>query len=572
MPEAIRDLTATFEVPEELDEEAPGERIPPPKIIVATEPTELIVTQGEPKWTPVDKLDLLYLDNTDSDVFLDISTQKYYVLAAGRWFAGTAVENEFTWENVPNDKLPESFSDIPADSVNGHVLAHVAGTQKAREEALQNTIPQTAAVKRDDRSFKVAYDGDPKFEPVEDLPEVRYAVNTASAVFIADGKFWACDNAIWYNADLATGPWSVATEIPASLYKVPASNPHHNVTYVYIYETTPQVVYVGYTPGYTGSYWYHGCVVWGTGWHYSPWYGPYYYPRPWTWGLNMRYNPWYGWGVGMSWSNGPFRISVGWGGGFHNPWYRPGWGGWYGPGGYRPPYYRPYPPPGYSKPRPTPYGPGGARPSQMPAAGARPATRPSNNIYQRPATRDKVVAAPATRDRVRPTPANQPNDVVADRSGNIYRPGPGWWMGDARKRQVESGPGPRPAVDATVAAVDPCDPAVAAVEPAVDDAVAAVDPFDPAGAAVEPAVDDAVAALDATVALDSAFDRRCNTSAARALQFLARARLAENPAAATDGEPADVEASSLAEQAKIDGCMGATFPIAPLFREEIPRW
>ena len=126
-------------------------------------------------------------------------------------------------------------------------------------------------------------------------------------------------------------------------------------------------------------------------------------------------------------------------------------------------------------------------------------------------------------------------------------------MGDARKRQVEPGPGPRPAVDATVAAVDPCDPAVAAVEPAVDDAVAAVDPCDPAVATVEPAVDDAVATLDATVALDPALDRGGNASAARALQFLAGARLAENPAAAIDAEPADVEAKSLAEQAKIDG-------------------
>lgn len=105
-------------------------------------------------------------------------------------------------------------------------------------------------------------------------------------------------------------------------------------------------------------------------------------------------------------------------------------------------------------------------------------------------------------------------------------------MGDARRRQVESSPGPRPAIDETVAAVDPGDPAIAAIEPAVDDAVAA---------------------LDATVALDPAFDRGCNASAARALQFLAGARLAENPAATTDAEPAGVETRSLAEQAKIDG-------------------
>jgi hypothetical protein len=48
---------------------------------------------------------------------------------------------------------------------------------------------------------------------------------------------------------------------------------------VKVYDVTPEVVYVGYTPGYYGSYYYHGAVVYGSGWYYTPWYGPYYYPR-----------------------------------------------------------------------------------------------------------------------------------------------------------------------------------------------------------------------------------------------------------------------------------------------------
>jgi len=422
VPAGIRKLFEGIEAPEGFVETTAG--TPPPKIVVATEPTELIVTQGEPSWAPVGSLDLLYLDNSDSDVFLDLATQRYYVLAAGRWFAGRSVEDEFVWRNVPNDELPDAFADIPPDSPNGGVLAHVAGTVQAREEALQNTVPQTAAVRRDDASFQASYDGEPKFEPVEGVAEVRYAVNTTGSVFLVDGRYWACDNAIWYVAGSPNGPWSVATEIPASLYRIPTSNPHHNVTYVRIYETTPQVVYVGYTPGYVGSYWYRGCVVWGTGWYYDPWYGPRYYPRPWTWGLNVRYDPWYGWGFGVTWSNGPFSISFGWGGGYRHPWYGHGWGGWYGPGGYRPPYYRPYPPPGYHKPRPIPYaGAGGARPAQLPAA--RTAALPSGNLYDRPSTRDRVAATPATRDRPRPTPLDAPNEVLTDRSGKVYRPGSG---------------------------------------------------------------------------------------------------------------------------------------------------
>ena len=112
--------------------------------------------------------------------------------------------------------------------------------------------------------------------------------------------------------------------------KIPPSNPVYNVKYVYIYDTTPTVVYVGYTPGYTGCYVYGSTVVYGTGYHYSGWHGTYYYPRPATYGFAVRYNPWTGWSVGFGMSYG---APTGWYS-FH---------GYWGPHHYVPPvhYHRP---------------------------------------------------------------------------------------------------------------------------------------------------------------------------------------------------------------------------------------
>ncbi|MGB5688418.1 MAG: hypothetical protein WBM45_04030, partial [Woeseiaceae bacterium] len=304
------------------------------KIIIATEPTELIVSAGPPSWAPVEGMDLLYMDNTDSNAFLELSTQSYYVLLSGRWYRGEGIVGELEWTHVPNDELPPPFRDIPPDSVNGAVLSQVAGTQQARDAVLDKTIPQTAAIAKDDTSFSVQYDGDPDFAPIEDI-EVEYAQNTAAAVFKYGALYYACDNGVWYVANSATGPWSVATEVPDAIYKIPASNPYHNVTYVKVYDVTPEVVYVGYTPSYYGSYYYHGTVIYGTGWYYRPWYGPYYYPRYPTWGFHVGYNPWTGWGFGVSWTNGPFRFTYHHGGGYYHG------GGWWGVGGYRP-YPRPY--------------------------------------------------------------------------------------------------------------------------------------------------------------------------------------------------------------------------------------
>jgi hypothetical protein len=392
VPDEVRQLVEAVE-----DDEPPVEDA---RIIVATEPTELIVTDGPPSWSPVEGMDLLYLDNTDSDVFLELSTQSYYVLLSGRWYQGTGIVGDMSWRHVPGNELPTPFRDIPEDSVSAGVLAHVAGTDQARDAVLDSTIPQTAAIRRDDASFDVDYEGEPDFAPIEDI-RVEYAQNTSAAVFRYGNLYYACDDGVWYIANSATGPWRVATEIPNAIYQIPASNPHHNVTYVRVYDVTPTVVYTGYTPGYYGSYYYSGTIVYGTGWYYNPWYGPYYYPRYPTWGFHMHYNPWYGWSFGISWMSGPFRFTFG------------SHGGWWGVGGYRP------------YPRPVPYG--GYRKTNINIdnsiniGGNRPSTRPS--VYDRAENRARNAdrpALPADR-RARPATGDFRNNVLTDRAGNVYQ-------------------------------------------------------------------------------------------------------------------------------------------------------
>jgi len=381
------------------------------RIIVATKATELVVSDGDPSWSPVEGMELLYMDNTDSNAFLDLSTQKYYVLLSGRWYRSVGMSDSLQWEHVPNDELPEPFGDIPEGSVNASVLAQVAGTQQAREAVLDNTIPQTAAIKRDDASFRVEYDGKPEFAPIEDI-KVEYAQNTSDAVFRYGNLYYACDDGVWYVSNSATGTWAVATEIPDAIYKIPASNPHHNVTYVRVYDVTPQVVYVGYTPSYYGSYYYSGSIVYGTGWYYNPWYGPRYYPRYPTWGFHVHYNPWYGWGFGVSWTNGPFRFT-----------YSSG-GAWWGVGGYRP-YPRPYVYGGYRK---TNINVNINRNININGGQNRPANRP--NLYNRPENVARKATRPATPATRQARPANGiQNNVLTDRSGNVYqRDASGGWQ------------------------------------------------------------------------------------------------------------------------------------------------
>jgi hypothetical protein len=399
---------------EEKADSVPSEPGPPPAIVVATEPTELIVTEGDPEYTPISGTDLLYVANTESDVLLEIGAQRYYIVLSGRWYASDSLTG--TWTHVPPGTLPATFAQIPPESEMGHLLMSVPGTTDANEAMLDAQIPQTAAIQRSEAHLEVTYDGEPQFEPIEGT-EMAYAANTSSSVVRVGEVYYACEEAVWFMAESPHGPWLVADEIAEEISTIPPSAPVYNVTYVHVYNSTPDVVYVGYYPGYMHSYVYGGTIVYGTGWYYTPWYGAVYYPRPVTWGYHVRYNPWYGWSFGFSYGRGPFTFSIGWGGGYR--------GGYWGPMGYRG--YRV----GYHRGWHAGYR-AGARAGYRAGyrAGSTASTR--NNIYNRPQNRARNTGGAAVANRARPSAApNRSNNVYADRNGNVHRQTQNGWQSRA---------------------------------------------------------------------------------------------------------------------------------------------
>src|SRR5262249_17539818 len=118
----------------------------PPKIVVATEPTELISFDGKPTWQPVGKADLVYVTNTQSKVLREVASGKVFVLISGRWF--TAASFDGPWSVVRPDQLPAAFKDVPPASAVGTIRVSVAGTPEAEEAMLDAFVPQTAAIER----------------------------------------------------------------------------------------------------------------------------------------------------------------------------------------------------------------------------------------------------------------------------------------------------------------------------------------------------------------------------------------------------------------------------------------
>jgi hypothetical protein len=165
------------------------------------------------------------------------------------------------------------------------------GTPEAEEAVLMGQIPQKAEVRRDDTTIEVHYAGDPEWTPIEETG-LAYAANTTFDVFRFEDRYYACYEGTWFVSDSPNGPWIVADSVPEVIYTIPPDCPKYHVTYVYVYESTPTTVIVGYTSGYTGIYVSWGCVVYGTGYWYYPYYRyPIYYPYPRTYGAVAYYNP-----------------------------------------------------------------------------------------------------------------------------------------------------------------------------------------------------------------------------------------------------------------------------------------
>src|SRR5215469_5415423 len=298
-----------------------GKKAEVPVVYVVFEPTELIETDGEPNYEAIPGTHLKYVSNTSGSIFQ--LGGEHYILISGRWFKAVTLDGPWTF--VMATDMPPDFAKIPKDNPKASVLASVPGTPQAKEALIANAIPQTATITRSEAKLLVEYDGEAKFAPVEST-SMSYATNTSAVVIkVSDNDFYSVEAGVWFKAASPQGPWVVADKVPAEIYDIPPSSPLHYVTYVKVYDSTPDAVYIGYTPGYYGTVVSANTVtvVYGTGWYYPPYVGPTaWYGRPYTYGV----------GAGFTYSE-----DTGWSFGFgygysYYPYYYPWWGpmGYYG--------------------------------------------------------------------------------------------------------------------------------------------------------------------------------------------------------------------------------------------------
>lgn len=313
-----------------------------PQVFFSSTPAELIVFKGAPVYSKIPGTRLLFVANTDNDIFVDDSDRQYYVLLSGRWFRSKSLEGPWSYASAD---LPADFAKIPESSPKGHVLASVPGTVEASDAVMLAQIPQTAVVNKAEAEgkVKVNYDGQPQFKPIEQT-SLQYATNTQDKVIKDGDLYYLCFQGVWFMSTTPNGPWKTADSVPKEIYTIPPSSPVYNVTYVTQTNASSTTVESHTAAGYLGMFIIGAAVgaaiVYGTGYYYPPYvyWGPavpypIYRPWPCTYGVGAVYNPWTGGYAAGRAVYGPYGAAG------SSAWYNPATGrygrsasvqGWYG--------------------------------------------------------------------------------------------------------------------------------------------------------------------------------------------------------------------------------------------------
>jgi len=302
---------------------------PPIPFAISLQETELIQLDGKPRLSSIGETGISYVTNTESDLFN--LNDRWYFLVSGRWFENNELKGR--WQSVKD--LPAAFARIPAEHTKSHVLYSVPGTRQARLALIEAALPHRVTVPRGaGAEIEVKWIGEPRFEVI-DTTELQRGLNTPFQVIKHNNFYYLCYEGAWYFSESPIGTWKVAVKIPGEIYRIPATDPAYNATFVRLdnkQDEKQEVVNYNYSSGYKGSFSTTVSVVYGTGWHYpsSVYFdsmnNPFYWNYGLTYGYNTAYHP-----VGAYY--GRRGGYYGRWGGFYGGWGPYGYGGW---GGYYP--------------------------------------------------------------------------------------------------------------------------------------------------------------------------------------------------------------------------------------------
>jgi hypothetical protein len=185
----------------------------PPHIFASQRPAVLVLIEGEPVLTPIEKTDLLYVVNTNWPLFFETGEPgMYYLLNGEAWLEAPDLKGP--WK--PVQKLPESFSKLPDTAGWKDVRSHLVP-----KEVKAGDVP--AVFVSTGPAELIVTDGPPELTPIQGTT-LFVVKNTKNELFMygGDGSYYFLVAGRWLRSGDLSGPWSVVgKELPKEFAKLP---------------------------------------------------------------------------------------------------------------------------------------------------------------------------------------------------------------------------------------------------------------------------------------------------------------------------------------------------------------
>ena len=242
---------------------APAPRTPP-ELLVFTQPTALVSIDGEPDLVDVAP-GVQWAPDASPLLLRTAAPKAWWTIAAGRWFRADALDG--AWTRVRPSDLPAAFASLPGGRAFLPARASVPHTPEAVAAVAATLERRAQSLSRADARCSVRWNGAPAWQAVPGTM-LRASLNASQPVIEVGQRFFCCDNAAWFSADSADGPWALADSIPDDIASIPPASPAFPVTFVDVVAADDASVTFAWSPGYLGTYVDGGAVVFGTG--FSP--------------------------------------------------------------------------------------------------------------------------------------------------------------------------------------------------------------------------------------------------------------------------------------------------------------
>ncbi|MFM9097541.1 MAG: hypothetical protein ACKOQW_04505, partial [Phycisphaerales bacterium] len=235
-----------------------------PELRVFTEPTALVSIDGEPDLVDVAP-GVQWAADASPLLLRTAAPTAWWTIAAGRWFRADTLDG--AWTRVQPSGLPAAFAQLPGGRAFVPARASVPHTPEAVAAVAATLERRAQSLSRADARCSVRWNGAPAWQAVPGTM-LRASVNASQPVIAVGPRLYCCDNAAWFSADAADGPWVLADAIPEDIASIPPASPAFPVTFVDVVASDDASVTFAWSPGYLGTYVDGGAVVFGTG--FSP--------------------------------------------------------------------------------------------------------------------------------------------------------------------------------------------------------------------------------------------------------------------------------------------------------------